>query len=33
MPIEAIKYLMSLEEFDKKMFEEITAIDIDKIKE
>lgn len=33
MPIEAIKYVMSLEEFDKKMFEEITAIDIDKIKE
>ena len=31
MPIKAIKYLMSLEEFDKDMFEEITGIDTDKI--
>ncbi len=31
MPIQAIKYLMSLEEFNKEMFEEITGIDTDKI--
>ena len=33
MPHEAIKYVMSLEEFDKDMFKEITDIDTDKIKE
>ena len=33
MPHEAIKYVMSLKEFDKNMFEEITGIDTDKIKE
>lgn len=32
MPIKAIKYVMSLEEFNKEMFEEITGIDTDKIK-
>lgn len=33
MPIAAIKYVMSLEEFDKDMFFKITSIDTDFIKE
>ena len=33
MPYKAIKYVMSLEEFDKDMFEEITGINTDEIKE